>query len=330
MAAAEQNIAVDSDISDDSESSLYQSGSEYSTTSLSSSIYDYRYENGRRYHAYKDGQYAFPNDEKEQNRLDIIHHVYLLMLDDKLHLAPIGDNPQRILDIGTGTGIWAIDMGERYPSAEVVGTDLSPIQPSWVPPNVQFQIDDAECEWTFAKDSFDLIHIRHLTGAIQDWPALIKQAFQHVRPGGFIEFAEYEMDLYSDDGSFHSGLYLWKFYDLVKKAAKKHGREFNVTTKLKGMLEDAGFEDIHYETIKLPLGTWPADKKQKEKGAYLLLNAETAFDAFGTGLFTRELGMTVDEANEIVEGAGRDSKNRKIHAYNIQHLFYARKPLEDC
>lgn len=46
------------------------------------------------------------------SRLDIIHHVYLLMLDDKLHLAPIGDNPQRILDIGTGTGIWAIDMGE--------------------------------------------------------------------------------------------------------------------------------------------------------------------------------------------------------------------------
>jgi ribosomal protein L11 methylase PrmA len=34
------------------------------------------------------------------------------MLDDKLHLAPIGENPQRILDVGTGTGIWAIDMGE--------------------------------------------------------------------------------------------------------------------------------------------------------------------------------------------------------------------------
>lgn len=35
------------------------------------------------------------------------------------------------------------------------------------------------------------------------------------------------MDLYSDDGSFHSGLYLWKFYDLVKKAAKKHGLTFH-------------------------------------------------------------------------------------------------------
>jgi ubiquinone/menaquinone biosynthesis C-methylase UbiE len=32
----------------------------------------------------------------------------------ELHLAPIGENPQRILDLGTGTGIWAIDMGDPY------------------------------------------------------------------------------------------------------------------------------------------------------------------------------------------------------------------------
>lgn len=35
--------------------------------------------------------------------------MYLLTLDRKLHLAPV-KNPQRILDVGTGTGIWAIDM----------------------------------------------------------------------------------------------------------------------------------------------------------------------------------------------------------------------------
>ena len=36
----------------------------------------------------------------------------MLRMDNRLHLAPIGENPQRILDIGTGTGIWAIEMGE--------------------------------------------------------------------------------------------------------------------------------------------------------------------------------------------------------------------------
>lgn len=49
-----------------------------------------------------------------------------------------------------------------------------------VPPNVYFQIDDAESEWTFAKDSFDLIHIRHLSGSIKDWGALIEQAYKYV------------------------------------------------------------------------------------------------------------------------------------------------------
>lgn len=50
---------------------------------------------------------------------------------EKLFLAPIGDKPAKILDLGTGTGIWAIEMGDDYPSTDIIGTDLSPTQPSW-------------------------------------------------------------------------------------------------------------------------------------------------------------------------------------------------------
>lgn len=57
------------------------------------------------------------------DRLDMHHEVFLMLLNGRLHLAPL-DDPQRILDIGTGTGIWAIDMADKYPSAEVIGTDL--------------------------------------------------------------------------------------------------------------------------------------------------------------------------------------------------------------
>ena len=80
-----------------------------------------------------------PTDEKEQNRLDLHHEIFLELLCGKLHLAPLV-RPQRILDLGTGTGIWAIDMADAHPGAQVIGTDLSPIQPKWVPPNCKFEI----------------------------------------------------------------------------------------------------------------------------------------------------------------------------------------------
>lgn len=53
-----------------------------------------------------------PNDEEEQDRMDLLHHIYNLVLDGQLHSAPIGENPQRVLDLGTGTGIWAVDFAE--------------------------------------------------------------------------------------------------------------------------------------------------------------------------------------------------------------------------
>lgn len=60
----------------------------------------------------------YPNDEKEMDRLDIMHKLTEVTLGGKLNLAPIMKNPQRILDIGTGTGIWAIEMGMIIPRAD--------------------------------------------------------------------------------------------------------------------------------------------------------------------------------------------------------------------
>ena len=75
------------------------------TTSATSSIFNYEYENGRRYHAFRAGQYLLPNDETEQDRLDMTHHVFLLTLKGALCMTQL-DNPQAILDLGTGTGVW--------------------------------------------------------------------------------------------------------------------------------------------------------------------------------------------------------------------------------
>lgn len=63
-----------------------------------------------------------PNDEKEQNRLDLHHHIHRLKLDGQLFRSPIPRDVSRILDLGTGTGIWAIEMADEFPTAKVIGT----------------------------------------------------------------------------------------------------------------------------------------------------------------------------------------------------------------
>jgi hypothetical protein len=61
---------TDTDSAYDSESLLGDD-----TLSLASYITEYRYEHGRRYHAYSDGAYWGPNDERSSDIQDLAHHV---------------------------------------------------------------------------------------------------------------------------------------------------------------------------------------------------------------------------------------------------------------
>lgn len=148
-------------------------GPQSASTSLTSSVRHYAFENGRRYHRFREGQYNFPNDDSEQDREDM-KHAMVMQLCQQHHFAPIGSHPQNILDMGTGTGIWAMEMGDKYESATVLGVDLSPIQPTWVPPNVRFTVDDVESAWLHPVDHFDFVHSRHTIMAFKDWPALLQ------------------------------------------------------------------------------------------------------------------------------------------------------------
>ena len=121
--------------------------------------------------------YPLPNDEPELDRLDLQHHVITLLLDGNLHLAPL-ENPRRALDIGTGTGLWAIEFADRFPNATVIGTDLSPVQPPLVPDNVRFEIADAEGDWLMKENYLDFIHSRYMIGSLGDYQDTIAKAYQ--------------------------------------------------------------------------------------------------------------------------------------------------------
>jgi SAM-dependent methyltransferase len=224
-----------------------------STTSLGESIIGYKYENGRRYHAYRDGEYPLPNDEKEQDRLDLLHHIFKLMLGGNLYIAPLPPNPQRILDFGTGTGIWALDMADENPTAEVIGTDLSPIQPLWVAPNSRFVIDDVEDEWVYSSsDAFDFIHGRGMAGSIKDWAKLYNQIYAHLKPGGYLEMQEYETWIRSDDGTLDNCPSIIEWQAKIDEASRAFGKRMNVAGEQKEKLIAAGFEGVTDVVHKVP------------------------------------------------------------------------------
>lgn len=62
-----------------------------------------------RFQGYRPDAYVFPNDDAEQSREALIYQLTLELLDGAMYLAPIGDDPRKILDLGTGIGFWAVD-----------------------------------------------------------------------------------------------------------------------------------------------------------------------------------------------------------------------------
>ena len=100
-----------------------------STVSARESIYEYEVEHGHTYHSFQRGLYVVSNDEDELERMDLHYHTLRLVMREQHWICPLKE-PTSILDVGAGTGIWAMDVADDYPDAQVIGIDLSPTQPT--------------------------------------------------------------------------------------------------------------------------------------------------------------------------------------------------------
>lgn len=332
LVQAEESIIADNNPeSENGSDGGYESdGFSSASTSAESSVRDYMFENGRRYHRFREGHYNFPNDDVEQEREDMKHAMVKLLCSQKLHFAPIGSNPQEMLDIGTGTGIWAIEMGDMFPSAHILGVDLSPIQPDWLPPNVRFMVDDAESPWLYPRNHFDYIHSRHTVMAIKDWDTLYRRAFEHLKPGAWIEMQEIHHRPRSAnvDGSVPPEHPVAKFWTLITEGLDALGVDLEISAggNLPRKMEEAGFTNVTERVFHVPIGTWPKNKVLKTVGLYWRTILLDGLQAIALGPLTRGLRWNREQVEMFLMEVRRAYHDNTALMYMPLYIVYGQKP----
>ncbi|TEA11438.1 putative methyltransferase tdiE [Colletotrichum sidae] len=301
--------AAEADDADDG--SLYEDSS---VASLRSSIRELKIENGRTYHSVSEGKYNFPNDGDENIRLDFQDYIARMALDGALALCPGHETAKRVLDMGTGTGNWALDFADAFPSSEVIGVDLSPIQAEWTPPNLSFVIDDLEKPWTWVRP-FDFIHCRSMDGCFSDHAKMIRQVYDSLAPGGWFEVASIFLPLGCDDDSVPGDAPLRRWHELLAEAAARAGRPLEGLGHHPDELQQAGFVGLTRRDFIWPLNTWPKDDKLKEMGMWQFVNLDMGLEGLSLGLFTRVLGWSQADVVTLCEEVREDLRNKKMHAY---------------
>ncbi|KAJ4408445.1 hypothetical protein N0V85_004231 [Neurospora sp. IMI 360204] len=330
LPASHWQQAQGEDAADDTDDTASAIGSFLSSTaSLSQSIFEYRDILGRTYHSDVGNAQAWqPNDARHAEAMDIFHHLNTLILSGKLYTAPLPKKIQKAVDIGTGTGLWAIDFADEFPDVEVIGTDVSPIQPTWVPPNVKFDIDDLNREWTWPDNTFDYIHSRSLIGVVEDWVAFYRQAFRCCKPGGYVEDVANSPIAFSVDGTVKEGSALDQWGKVFIEGGNKFGRTFKIVEDdiHRTCMEKAGFVDIVIKDIQVPVGAWPTDKTQQELGIWAKMALESDLEGYVNYIWGVVLGWTPEEISTYCAAFRRELKNTRIHGMYTTRVAYARKP----
>lgn len=298
---------------DDGDSGYY--AQEESTRSVSASVYDYERLHNRTYHAFHRGKYFMPNDESEQARMDVTYHAFRLTFRDRLFFAPIA-YPTAILDVGTGTGIWAMDAADAHPDAVVIGTDLSPIQPGYVPPNLTFEVADADEEWHF-REKFDLIHSRIMIDTtLHSWPHYFEEAFRALNAGGWVECQEMDYNRASDDNTIppNSRMSFWE-REWTRGIEEIGLSGYCRPEPVMEQMRNAGFINVICRKFKLPIGPWPRDPVLRRAGMFGLVNVLDGIQGLSLKIFTELLDYSLDDLEVLLSECRLEIRDRAVHSY---------------
>lgn len=154
--------------------------------------------------------YRFPcaADEVENKRQEHQHTAFSIVFrglypcPDAVRATLRDDGTAKaILDLGCGTGTWAIEMAREFPHATVLGVDIVPCtaNPADIPSNCKFEIDDVNHGLDHFEEQFDLVHLRNLSMGLRNFRKTMEEVSKCLKPGGLAVFIEGDNELIHRD-----------------------------------------------------------------------------------------------------------------------------------
>ncbi|KAH8775734.1 UMTA methyltransferase [Hyaloscypha sp. PMI_1271] len=270
--------------------------------------------------------YLVPIDEEEEERLHIMHNVFSIIFEQRLIFAPI-NRPRRVLDLGHGTGSWALEVAELHSRCEVIGIDICPtMQPPEMPANLYLQVDDVNRTLSFNAHHFDLVQSRMMAGAVHTnrWAQYMRDMLRVTRPGGWCQMIELYYNFQSDNGTLtpEHALSQWSARYLESMAGLKDLRQ---ATRLPNLMRDAGFVDVESRMIPLPTCGWGTEPRDNEIGTTNRENIQRMLNSLAIFPFTERLNIPIQDVHLLIAQARVEADNPAFKAYLPLYVCIGRK-----
>ncbi|KAG2180699.1 hypothetical protein INT44_003706 [Umbelopsis vinacea] len=213
--------------------------------------------------------FPVPSGKQQTNKENVIHYIMRYVMNG-FHTAPLQPRSSgvgKILDIGSGSGIWAIEMANAYPRCEVVGIDLlcPGIGHDNIPENCSFKTVDVLAGLPFKNESFDYVFVRNMALELSEngYRSLINDSYRILKPGGYLEIVEPDVELKN------SGPVTRRFLNLYAKAFECIGINAQLANCLPSLINTSWFATQASSactwTVAIPVG-----KRWKSRIARLL------------------------------------------------------------
>ncbi|EJU03999.1 S-adenosyl-L-methionine-dependent methyltransferase [Dacryopinax primogenitus] len=257
-------------------------------------------------------------DERSERRLNAQHYGIKDFFGVNNCGAPWPTHPKPILEIGSGNGVWAREVCEQLPEAEVVGVDIVDGLRS-KPPNFTFRLLNlVKDPWPFSPGSFDIVHCRYVTMHIPNCKQLLDNAIEATAPGGILMFEDQDQQLRAEGKPVSYPAVL--AFTIFRGYCESCGVNPRPGALLAPMIIASGqFSETHETIVPAPMGPWTEDKKLHVIGEGMRTGIIEAARAFSPKVY--EFGMT----KSIVEGMVRELENPENKIYANEYLVWARK-----